>query len=182
MPKGSLGNTQWISIKAQNIIHIASIEERKLGMAGDMDSEFLVNFIGYFPDYLFALSRTLLRVILTTFVEAAVLPYIGDRTSLSSKRWFLEPNSLNWSLNVNWSIADPNKDPFGGVWIGLNDVTKEGKFLWADGSHVTYTNWASSQPDNRKDYENCVEIAVHGGSWKDTSCGRQLPFICEKEN
>ena len=109
-------------------------------------------------------------------------PYIGYRTSLSTKWWALEPNSLNWSLNVNWSIADPNKDPFGGVWIGLNDVTKEGKFLWADGSHVTYTNWASNQPDNRKDYENCVEIAVHGGSWKDTSCGRQLPFICEKQN
>ena len=110
------------------------------------------------------------------------LPYIGDRTSLSTKRWPLEPNSLNWCLNVNWSISDSNKDPFGGVWIGLNDVTKEGKFLWTDGSHVTYTNWASSQPDNRKDYENCVEIAVHGGSWTDTSCGRQLPFICEKEN
>ena len=179
MPKGSLGNTQWILIKAQNIIHIASIVEQKLEMAGNMDSEFLLEFIGYFPDYLFALSRTLLGVILTTFPETAVLPYIGDR-----QVWVRndERNSLNWSLNVNWPIADPNKDPFGGVWIGLNDLTKEGKFLWADGSHVTYTNWASSQPDNRKDYENCVEIAVHGGSWKDTSCGRQLPFICEKEN
>ena len=44
-----------------------------------MDSEFLLEFIGYFPDYLFALSRTLLGVILTTFAETAVLPYIGDR-------------------------------------------------------------------------------------------------------
>ena len=118
----------------------------------------------------------------TTFVETAVYTYLilGIRQVWVRKRWTLEPNSFNWSLNVNWSIADPNKDPFGGVWIGLNDITKEGKFLWADGSHVTYTNWASSQPDNRKDYENCVEIAVHGGSWKNTSCGRQLPFICEK--
>ena len=30
-------------------------------MAGNMDSELLLKFIGYFPDYLPALSRTLLR-------------------------------------------------------------------------------------------------------------------------
>ena len=30
-------------------------------MAGNMDSELLLKFIRYFPDYLSALSRTLLR-------------------------------------------------------------------------------------------------------------------------
>ena len=39
-----------------------------------MDSELLLKFIGYFPDYLSALSRTLLRFFFfwTTFVETAV--------------------------------------------------------------------------------------------------------------
>ena len=39
-----------------------------------MDSELLLKFIGYFPDYLSALSRTLLRLFFfwTTFVETAV--------------------------------------------------------------------------------------------------------------
>ena len=37
-----------------------------------MDSELLLKFIGYFPDYLSALSRTLLRFLWTTFVETAV--------------------------------------------------------------------------------------------------------------
>ena len=78
-------------------------------------------------------------------------------------------------------FTDPDNEPFGGVWIGLNDVATEGVFRWPDGSHVTYTKWDSSQPDNQHGYENCVEMAVDGGSWGDTSCGRQLPFVCEKD-
>ena len=70
MPKGSLGNTKKISLKARNPyfppsrIHIVSSVERRLEMAGNMDSELLSKFIGYFPDYLSALSRTLLRFFL----------------------------------------------------------------------------------------------------------------------
>ena len=37
-----------------------------------MDSELLLKFIEYFPDYLSALSRTLLRSFWTTFIETAV--------------------------------------------------------------------------------------------------------------
>ena len=37
-------------------------------MAGNTDFELLLKFIGYFPDYLSALSRTLLRFFWTTFV------------------------------------------------------------------------------------------------------------------
>ena len=37
-----------------------------------MDSELLLKFIEHFPDYLSALSRTLLRFFWTTFVETAV--------------------------------------------------------------------------------------------------------------
>ncbi|KAL9950355.1 hypothetical protein ACROYT_G042842 [Oculina patagonica] len=73
-------------------------------------------------------------------------------------------------------------DPFGGVWIGLNDVTTEGTFRWPDGSHVTYTKWASNQPDNRNDYQDCVRMTVDERAWDDTGCGKQLPFVCEKEN
>ena len=37
-----------------------------------MDSELLLKVIGYFPDYLSALPRTLLRCFWTTFVETDV--------------------------------------------------------------------------------------------------------------
>ena len=36
-----------------------------------MDSELLLKFIGYFPDYLSALSRVLLRIFGQPFVETA---------------------------------------------------------------------------------------------------------------
>ena len=36
-----------------------------------MHSELLLKFIGYFSDYLFALSLTFLRLFWTTFVEIA---------------------------------------------------------------------------------------------------------------
>ena len=41
-------------------------------MAGNMDSELLLNFIVYFSDYPLALLRMLLRFFRTTFVETAV--------------------------------------------------------------------------------------------------------------
>ncbi|KAJ7369422.1 hypothetical protein OS493_039061 [Desmophyllum pertusum] len=73
-------------------------------------------------------------------------------------------------------------EPLDGVWIGLNDVTTEGAFSWPDGSHVTYTKWVSNQPDNQNDYQDCVEMTIDQGTWDDTSCGRQLPFVCEKKS
>lgn len=83
--------------------------------------------------------------------------------------------------NVLFTSADPNNEPYGGVWIGLNDVVTEGSFHWSDGSQLTYSKWATGQPDNKNGYQNCVEMVVHGGNWMDTSCGRQLPFICQKD-
>ncbi|KAJ7363152.1 hypothetical protein OS493_011430 [Desmophyllum pertusum] len=79
------------------------------------------------------------------------------------------------------NITDPNNEPLDGVWIGLNDVKTEGAFYWPDGSHVTYTKWASNQPDNQYGYQDCVEMRIDKGTWDDTSCGRQLPFVCEKK-
>ena len=43
-----------------------------------MYSELLLKFIEYFPDYLSALSRTLLRFFWTTFVETAAVYVIQE--------------------------------------------------------------------------------------------------------
>ncbi|KAL9950356.1 hypothetical protein ACROYT_G042843 [Oculina patagonica] len=72
------------------------------------------------------------------------------------------------------------QDPFGGVWIGLNDVTSEGTFQWPDGSHVTYTKWSSNLPDKQNDYQDCVRMTGDNGAWDEFRCGEELPFICEK--
>lgn len=42
------------------------------------------------------------------------------------------------------------------MWIGLNDINWEMRFLWTDGKGVKYTNWAKgypvSFPDGRRAY------------------------------
>ena len=53
-----------------------------------MDSELLtclLKFIEYFPDYLSALSRTLLCFFWTTFVETAVYEYMQNETETWDK-------------------------------------------------------------------------------------------------
>lgn len=78
---------------------------------------------------------------------------------------------------MRWSFSDP----FGGVWIGLNDVKSEGNFLWPDGTHVTYIKWASNQPDNQNENDDCVRMMIDKGAWDDTTCEHILSFVCEKE-
>ena len=64
------------------------------------------------------------------------------------------------------------------AWIGLNESMR----VWSDGSPVSYTKWASGQPDNGDDNQKCAAMAIDGGSWKGTSCKNKLPFVCEVEN
>ena len=77
--------------------------------------------------------------------------------------------------------ADLNYEPFDGVWIGLNDIATEGAFHWPDGSHVTYSKWSTDQPDNKHNYQDCVQMNVDMGNWDDVSCAGRLPFLCEKK-
>lgn len=56
------------------------------------------------------------------------------------------------------------------IWIGYNDETTEGTFAWYDQSPITYTNWASGEPNNSGGDEDCVQIYPNGG-WNDLPCG-----------
>lgn len=57
------------------------------------------------------------------------------------------------------------------VWIGLNDVAKEGTFRWSSGNAVTYTNWAPGEPNNALTGEDFVSMLHQGTSqarrWND---------------
>ncbi|XP_078283857.1 macrophage mannose receptor 1 [Rhinoraja longicauda] len=75
------------------------------------------------------------------------------------------------------------------VWIGLNDINIEGKYLWTEGKGVFYTNWAKGFPTaKRRTYDNpqsdCATVSVTpnkiAGLWKDNYCNVKRGFICQK--
>ncbi|XP_063775576.1 collectin-11 isoform X1 [Pseudophryne corroboree] len=70
------------------------------------------------------------------------------------------------------------------VFIGINDLDKEGHFVYSDRSAMqTFNKWRQGEPNNAYDEEDCAEMVSSGG-WNDVSCFITLYFICEfdKEN
>ena len=64
-------------------------------------------------------------------------------------------------------------------WIGLNDLTAEGTFVWSDGTSVVYTNWKSGEPNDAGNNEDCGELT--GAKWIDAPCDRTQSAICKRE-
>lgn len=58
---------------------------------------------------------------------------------------------------------------YGGVnrllWIGLNDVAKEGAFRWSSGEPVSFTNWAPGEPNNALGGEDFVTMYQPGHTY-----------------
>ncbi|XP_063419080.1 C-type lectin domain family 17, member A-like [Mytilus trossulus] len=56
----------------------------------------------------------------------------------------------------------------------------ENNWMWtADGTHVTYDNFDSNEPNNNNGIEDCI-IVRNDGTWNDYICNRTLYYICEK--
>uniref|UniRef100_A0A8B9BIN9 Macrophage mannose receptor 1 n=1 Tax=Anser brachyrhynchus TaxID=132585 RepID=A0A8B9BIN9_9AVES len=93
------------------------------------------------------------------------------------------------------------KGVFYDPWIGLNDVLSELNFVWADGSTVSYTNWAPGSPKlvepilfdslhpedghNRLQYD-CGALKRgppdDTGKWSDEPCYKSSGYICQKNS
>lgn len=67
------------------------------------------------------------------------------------------------------------------TWIGLTDLEEENVFVWTDGSHVNYTKFEKSQPDNNKGQEHCIHMKANG-KWNDYPCFGTAFFICKSEH
>lgn len=95
----------------------------------------------------------------------------------------LVANSL-WKscFHSGFTFSDLNNEAFASAWIGLNDLRTEGDYHWPDGSQVTYEKWHSNEPNNAYEYQNCVQMRISDGTWDDASCGKRLPFLCEKKH
>ncbi|XP_051240086.1 CD209 antigen-like protein E isoform X2 [Dicentrarchus labrax] len=70
------------------------------------------------------------------------------------------------------------------VWIGLTDSATEGWWKWVDGTPLTTSYWAQSEPNGVpiRD-EDCAEIKMYHleNSWNDESCDHQRFWICESK-
>ena len=73
-------------------------------------------------------------------------------------------------------------------WIGLNDIAREGNFIWRYPiwNITRYRNWYKNEPNGGRS-ENCVELIAGlkyflqwNGRWNDKSCDERMSFICQK--
>ena len=80
--------------------------------------------------------------------------------------------------------------PNEGIWIGINDIEQEGRYVTVDGSGISYTNWQKGQPDNhvgrRADGrvtpydEDVIHISARDKKWNDETVDHLLKFVCLK--
>ena len=69
------------------------------------------------------------------------------------------------------------------VWLGVNDMVKEGSWVDQTGLTISFKNWDSfgslSQPDGGK-AQNCVVLSgAVGGKWLDEACREERPSVCQ---
>lgn len=65
----------------------------------------------------------------------------------------------------------------GSTWIGLNDQSTEGTYVWDHGNPFSYSNWAGGQPDNSGN-QDCASIQTNR-TWNDDTCGSSTDYLCE---
>lgn len=67
----------------------------------------------------------------------------------------------------------------GHSWIGLQDKSNEGSFIWIDGEALAYSNWNAGEPNDLGD-EDCAEIRPNtNGKWNDLRCNtHSRRYIC----
>ena len=66
-------------------------------------------------------------------------------------------------------------------WIGLNDRSVEGSFVWINTELSGFRVWAPKQPNNFKN-EDCVHTlgAKHDYEWNDVPCDSCFNYTCFK--
>jgi hypothetical protein len=63
-------------------------------------------------------------------------------------------------------------------WLGARRWDPPGpSWVWDDGFDFSFVKWASGEPNNYKNRENCVAFSPEG--WNDVACGGKRPYACE---
>ncbi|XP_006007608.1 tetranectin-like protein [Latimeria chalumnae] len=87
-------------------------------------------------------------------------------------------------MDENNALRDYGKKSLPGVsdlWIGINDMMKEGKFVDINGMTLNFFNWDRSQKQpNGGKRENCAMLSQSTqGKWLDDVCRSVKRYICE---
>ncbi|XP_070785815.1 FRAS1-related extracellular matrix protein 1a isoform X3 [Enoplosus armatus] len=80
-------------------------------------------------------------------------------------------------VDMDWLWDFSGRKPF---WIGLNDREGRGRWEWAGGEPVSYTNWRKTPPRSKtKGGKRCV-LVWRRAKWQIRSCktGRGHRFVC----
>lgn len=64
------------------------------------------------------------------------------------------------------------------LWLGYNDQSSEGTFVWESGEISSYTNWLSGEPNNSGN-EDCV-VMRSSGQWDDQNCSLSRVGVCQQ--
>ncbi|XP_065844714.1 C-type mannose receptor 2-like [Oscarella lobularis] len=65
------------------------------------------------------------------------------------------------------------------AWIGLNDVSNEGFYVWSDGSPLVYVNWTLFEDDTNSSLQNVQDcVAATKSFWKFDSCSKEKASVC----
>ena len=75
-------------------------------------------------------------------------------------------------------LTAPSVPPYTFYWTGLNDIAKEGVFVWTNGWPITYTNWLRGNPNDWRHSQDCVDMRTTNGLWNDYNCSMPTPYIC----
>ncbi|XP_075131890.1 C-type lectin domain family 17, member A-like [Leptodactylus fuscus] len=62
----------------------------------------------------------------------------------------------------------------GHYWIGLRRAKEPEKWIWLDGSPLSYSNWNKGEPNNLPN-EDCCESTY--GNWNDLPCSATMKYI-----
>lgn len=70
--------------------------------------------------------------------------------------------------------------------IGVNDQSVEGDYRFEDGGSVSFTDWATGEPNDAGGNEDCAGVYGPGnpttgnrGLWNDYQCTQAMAFVCE---
>ena len=87
--------------------------------------------------------------------------------------------AVNDAEEQQW-IVDTFNSSYAPFWLGLSDEIVEGEFLWDSGEPLTYTNWASGQPDDGRSGEDFVRL-TDTWEWEDVGDGAIAASFLETE-